>query len=217
MVKKITMDITFKKCKMIKNKKFIQYIIDEAVKRKLSKPIMGEEQQEENEATGAASAGGYSAPAFSMWSEDDVARSEYKKSEEYCDSCDRVKSKCVCKTGKKIEATEATTAGAGVGAYDAPGFQDVNMKGNTTKGKGTSWTKSQIPGGSFVEIDSKCKTFPYCNQGNTGAVKYRKPSGKRKNKKLTPMNEAILNVSLKTGLSVDEIKNIILTKINNNL
>lgn len=227
---------------MIQNRKFIQYIIDEAVKRKINKgnasnligkgkmkkpvgkltnmlPIMGEEQQEENEATGAASAGGYSGPAFSMWSEDDVAKSEYKRSEEYCDSCDRVKSKCVCNDtkGKKIEATEATTAGAGVGAYDAPGFQDVNMRGNTTKGKGSSWKKSQIPGGSFVDIDPKCNKFPYCNQGNTGAVRYRKSAPKNKKSKLSKMNEAILNVSLRTGLSVDEIKNIIMTKINDNL
>lgn len=221
---------------MIQNKKFIQYIIDEAVKRKLNKnnlsklvankkmnkpvaklPIMGEEKEEENEATGASSAGGFSGPAFSMWSEDDTARSEYKRSEEYCDSCDRAMSQCVCDKPKKVEATEATTAGAGVGAYDAPGFQDVNMKGNTLKGKGSSWKKSQIPGGSFVDINPKCKTFPYCNQGNTGAVRYKKTAPKNNKRKQSPMNEAILNVSKKTGLSVEQIKNIIITKINDNL
>lgn len=150
-------------------------------------------ENETKEATGASSAGGFSAPAFSMWSEDDEAKSEYKKSEPI-----------------EGEFTEATGSGS-VGAYDAPGFQDVNMKGNTLKGKGRSWKQTQIPGGSYVEIDKKCKTFPYCNQGNTGAVKYRKSKSK------SPLQEAIENVSLKTGLTVDEIKKIILSKTLGNL
>jgi hypothetical protein len=149
--------------------------------------------KETKEATGASSAGGFSSPAFSMWSEDDEAKGEYKRMDG--------------------EFKEATTSSS-VGAYDAPGFQDVNMKGNTLKGKGTSWTKTQLKGGAFVEIDPKCKTFPYCNQGNTGAVKYRKP---KKNIKKSPLSEAIDNVSIKTGLSVETIKKILLHKINSNL
>ena len=172
-------------------------------------------ESETKEATGAASAGGFSAPAFSMWSKDDEAKSEYKRpkvkevreDEEYCDSCDSVKSKCVCP--KKVEATEATDSSS-VGAYDFNSFQNVNMKGNTLKGKGRSWKKSQIPGGSFVNINPKCKTFPYCSQGNSKD----KPIRLTKN---SPLNEAIYNVSLRTGLSVNEIKNIILSKIDNHL
>lgn len=152
--------------------------------------------EEAKEATGAASAGNsISAPAFSMWSEDEEAKSEYKRME-----------------GEFTEATDSSS----MGAYDANSFEDINMKGSTLKGKGRSWKKSQIPGGSFVEVKEKCKTFPYCNQGNTGAVKYKK-SLQKENKKLSPMNEAILNVSLKTGLSVNQIKNIILSKIDDNL
>lgn len=147
-------------------------------------------ENETKEATGAASSGGFSAPAFSMWSEDDEAKSEYKRME-----------------GEFKEATSSS-----VGAYDAPGFQDVNMKGSTYRGKGRSWKKTQIPGGEFVDIDQKCKTFPYCNQGNTGAVKYRK-SLKKNIKKESPLSEAIHNVSLRTGLSEDQIKKIILSKL----
>lgn len=154
--------------------------------------------KEATEATGASSAGGFSGPAFSMWSDDEDAKSEYKKSEKV--------------EGEFTEATDSSS----IGAYDANSFQDIGMKGNTLKGKGRSWKKSQIPGGSFVEVKEKCKTFPYCNQGNTGAVKYKK-SLRKENKKLSPMNEAILNVSLKTGLSVNQIKNIILSKIDGNL
>ena len=190
------------------NKEYINSLITEALKKK---------KEESKEATGASSAGAFSGPAFSMFSKDDVARSEYKRpkvkevrEEEYCDDCDRVKSKCVCDETKKIEATEATGSSS-VGAYDAPGFQDVNMKGNTTKGQGSSWKKTQIPGGGFVNIDKKCKTFPYCSQGNSkdNPVKVSKTS--------SAMFEAIKNVSLKTGLSETEIKNIILSSLSGNL
>jgi hypothetical protein len=111
---------------------------------------------------------------------------------------------------KKIEATEDTGSGS-VGAYDAPGFQDVNMKGNTTKGQGSSWKKTQIPGGGFVHIDKKCKTFPYCSQGNSKDKPVTVSSSS------SAMFEAIRNVSLKTGLSETEIKNIILSSLSGNL
>jgi hypothetical protein len=172
--------------------------------------------KETKEATGTGGGYGFSTPTFSMWSEDETAKKEYKRSkntevkeEKYCDSCDRIKSKCVC---KKVESefTEATDSSS-VGPYDYNSFQDISMKGDTTKGKGRSWKQSQIPGGSFVEINPKCKTFPYCNQGNTGAVSYRKT------KKESKVNEAIENVSKKTGLTTQEIKNIILSSIGSNL
>jgi len=177
--------------------KYIDLLIKESLKKlaDIKTPKKRKKSEEPKEATGASSAGAFSAPAFSMWSGDDKAKSEYKKSEPV--------------EGEFTEATGASSAGA----YDVPGFQDVNMRGNTTKGKGTSWKKSQIPGGSFVEINKKCKTFPYCDQGNTGAVMYKKPSKGKK----SPMNEAIENVSIKTGLSVEKIKSIILNSIDRNL
>jgi len=165
------------------------------ITKKMIKNILKE--SETKEATGAASAGGFSAPAFSMWSEDEEAKEEYKRMEG--------------------EFKEATGSGS-VGAYDVPGFQDVNMRGNTLKGKGRSWKKTQVPGGSFVEIDKKCKTFPYCSQGDSKdkPVKTTKSLSKRK-KRSSPLSEAIENVSIKTGLSVEKIKSIILSKINDNL
>lgn len=153
-------------------------------------------ENETKEATGAASAGGFTGPAFSMWSEDDEAKAEYKRLEK-----------------EEGEFKEATSS-ASVGAYDTPGFQDVNMRGNTLKGKGRSWKKTQISGGSFVDINPKCKTFPYCNQGNTGAVRYRKSNNK---KRKSPLQEAIENVSLQTGLSVEKIKSLLISKLTGNL
>lgn len=192
---------------MIITKKYLDSLITEALKKK--------KEEEPKEATGASSAGAFTGPAFSMWSNDDKAKSEYKnpkvkevREEEYCDACDRVKSKCVC--GKKVEATEATGSSS-VGAYDVPGFQDVNMKGNTTKGKGSSWKKTQIPGGNFVSVKKECKTFPYCNQGDIKALNITK---KPKNEAMT---EAIKNVSIKTGLTEEEIKNILINHLGSNL
>ena len=167
------------------DKNYLDKLISEALKKKKEEP---------KEATGAASAGGYSAPAFSMWSEDDEAKSEYKTKKDI----------------EKIEATEATTS-ASVGAYDAPGFQDVNMKGNTTKGQGRSWKKTQIPGGKFVSVKKECKTFPYCNQGDIKALNISKKPKKN------AMYEAIKNVSLKTGLTEEEIKNILIDHLGSNL
>jgi hypothetical protein len=196
-----------KKCEMITNKKYIDFLISEALKKK--------KEEETKEATGTGGFG-YSAPAFSMWSNDDTAKSEYKRpkvkevreDEDYCDACDRVKSECVC--SKKVEATEGTSTSS-VGPYDANSFQDKNMKGNTTKGQGRSWKKAQIPGGQFVSVKKECKTFPYCNQGDIKALNIT--SKPKKNS----MNEAIKNVSLKTGLTEEEIKNILINYLGSNL
>lgn len=190
------------------DRNYLNQIILETLKKKK------EEETKEATMTGGY---GYSSPAFSMFANDDVARSEYKrpkakevKEEDYCDACDRVKSKCICDDTKKIEATEATTTSA-VGPYDANSFQNVNMKGNTTKGQGRSWKKSQIPGGEFVSIKDECKRFPYCNQGDINAIK------RSKKPKKNAMYEAIKNVSLKTGLSEEEIKNILINHLGDNL
>ena len=88
------------------DKDYLDRLISEALKKKKK------EEPKEATATGGL---GYSAPAFSMWSNDDKAKSEYKRpkvkevseEEEYCDDCDRVKSQCVCP--KKVEATEMTS------------------------------------------------------------------------------------------------------------
>ena len=98
----------------------------------------------------------------------------------------------------KVEAKEATSTSSS-GAYDAPGFEDVKMRGNHHRGSGRSYKKTQIPGGKFVEVKSKCKKFPYCNQG-IGAIKLY--GGKE-------LKEAITKVSKKMNISEDTIREII--------
>jgi hypothetical protein len=191
------------------DKKVLYKYISEALKKK--------KEEEPKEVTGTGGGYGYTTKAFSMWSDDEKAKSEYKRpkveevsEEEYCDACDRDKSQCVCP--KKVEAKEMTSTSS-TGVYDANSFQDINMKGNTKTGQGRSWNKTQIPGGAFVSVKEKCKTFPYCNQGDINALDIKKP---RRNRKKKNLQEAIENVSKKTGMGEEEIKLILLNLIANN-
>jgi hypothetical protein len=153
----------------------INRLIKEAVRSK----------KESKESTTTASSGSF-APKLSMWSEDEVAKSEYKR-----------------KKPIEGEFKEATSTSSN-SIYDANSFEDINMNGNKLKGSGRSWKKTQIPGGSYVEIDKKCKTFPYCSQGNS------KDKPVKLKKTPSPLQEAIKNVSNKVGLSEKEIKSIII-------
>ena len=109
------------------------------------------EKVESKEATGSGSAGGFLGPVGFNPQSDFVKRSFEE-------------------TPKKVETKEATGASS-AGAYDAPGFEDVKMKGNHERGSGRSYKKTQIPGGKFVQVKKKCKKFPYCNQGDIKALR----------------------------------------------
>ncbi|MEY4571624.1 MAG: Prochlorococcus phage [Bacteroidota bacterium] len=99
-------------------------------------------------------------------------------------------------TPKKIEANEATGSGSS-GSYVTPAAWAKSTKKKDWRGK----SKTQIPGGKFVTVKKKCKKFPYCNQGDIGALKFT-----NENKDLL---EIIKNVSQKQGISENMIKNII--------
>ena len=178
-----------------------------------SLPIMGEEGETKEQ--GAISAGGFSAPLFSTtkkemeedcWKgyEEKGMKKKGKKmvpncvkesKEEYCDSCDRVKSKCVCGETKKVEATEATGSGSS-GQYGTTAAWAKSTSKKDWRGK----SKTQIPGGKFVQVKKKCKKFPYCNQGDITALKlYENETVKM----------AIKNISEKHNVSENVIKSII--------
>jgi hypothetical protein len=140
--------------------------------------------KEETKEQGAVAAGGYSGPLFTKESK-----------EEYCDSCDRVKSKCVCNRPKKVETKEQTTT-ASSGQYSGP-----KMWAKSTKKK--DWgpsRKTQLPGGKFVQVKKKCKKFPYCNQGDINALKIFENEGLKK---------VITNISESYGLTENYVRNII--------
>jgi hypothetical protein len=136
-------------------------------------------KKEAIEATGAASAGAYSAPLFSQ--------SEPEKSPE------AAKVKVVKEELMGGETTEATSAGSS-GQYSTPGWVAPNKK--QWRGR----AKTQIPGGKFVTIKKKCQTFPYCNQGDINALKLSE------NK---IVKDSITNVANKFGLTEDIIKSIL--------
>jgi hypothetical protein len=98
-------------------------------------------EDETTEAMGAGSAGGYSQPLFSI---------KKKEVEEIT----------------KVEATEATGT-ASSGSYVTPSAWAKSTSKKDWRGK----SKTQIPGGKFVQVKKKCKKFPYCNQGDMGALK----------------------------------------------
>lgn len=180
------------------NKKYINFLIGESLKK-------NKEESKEATSTGGF---GYSSPAFSLFSKDEVTKNEYKRSPikivregGLCDSCGEFDNDCICP--KKTEATEATDSSS-VGMYDTNSFEDINMKSNTTKGRGRSWKKPQIKGGNFVSVKKKCKTFPYCNQGDINSLNISKTA---------IIDEAIRNVSFKINLSEDQIKKIILSSL----
>ena len=94
---------------------------------------------------------------------------------------------------EKVEATESTTS---VGAYESPAAWAKSTGKKDWRGK----SKTQIPGGAFVTVKKKCKSFPYCNQGDIKSLKIYE----RKEVK-----DAIQNVSKKLNISETVIKAII--------
>ena len=151
----------------------------------LSKIIntIGEDDCEEcdgetKETTSAGSAGGYSAPLFSVTKKD-------------------------IQNVKKVEAKEMTSSSSS-GMYDAPGFEDVNMRGNHPKGSGKTHKKTLIPGGKFVEVKSKCKKFPYCNQGDINALNIHNEN---------TIKKVLKNLSEKYQLTENEIKSILVYEL----
>jgi hypothetical protein len=104
---------------------------------------------------------------------------------------------------KKTETKEATGASS-AGQYSGPAFGAKSMSPKHWRGR----AKTQIPGGAFVQVKKKCKTFPYCNQGDINAVELsRNPVVKKKKKKLAEQY----------GVSEELIMQIIINELYKNL
>lgn len=104
---------------------------------------------------------------------------------------------------KKVETKEASSSGGGVGGYETPKMWAKSTSKKDWRGK----SKTQIPGGKFVQVKKKCKRFPYCNQGNTGALNFYESEN---------IKTVIKNVSHKYGLTENEIREIISREIKTN-
>jgi hypothetical protein len=115
---------------------------------------------------------------------------------------------------KKIEATEATTS-ASAGVYDAPigGGRKDPLQIDTPKSvysklrsvKDKNFPRYGGPEGKFVKIKDKCKTFPYCNQGDIKALEFFENE---------IVKEAINNISKRYKIDENYIKGVILENTN---
>jgi hypothetical protein len=135
---------------------------------------------ETKEATGSGSSGGYVAPLFpNLESMSEACWKGYRriggkmKNGKMVPNCVPIKEDIgpeieflTIFNENKVETKEATTSGS-VGAYEVPGAWAKSMRKKDWGGK----KKTQIPGGKFVQIKKKCLKYPYCNQGDIGAIK----------------------------------------------
>ncbi len=101
---------------------------------------------------------------------------------------------------KKIEATEATST-ASSGQYTTNKVWAKSLSKKDWRGK----SRTQIPGGKFVQVKKKCKRFPYCNQGDIKALNIFENE---------TLKNTIKNISDRYGIHEDIIKDIIITEMN---
>ena len=144
-------------------------------------------KEETKETTGAASAGGYSAPLFS--------------SEPNLDSTSATTNnvKTVREQTEKVETKEATSSSSS-GQYNQPAVWAKSLSKKNWKGASTKW----MPGAKRVQVKEKCKKFPYCNQGDIRALKIFENDS---------VQNAIDSVSSNYKLDKDFISEIIFNEI----
>jgi hypothetical protein len=154
----------------------------------------GKHKKETKEATGSGSAGGFLGPVGFNPKSDFVKKS-------FNETPKKVKT-----NGNdnitKVETKEATGSGS-AGSYVTPAAWAKSTKKKDWRGK----SKTQIPGGKFVQVKKKCKTFPYCNQGDINALKIFENES---------MKKVIQKISEEKNISEDVIKNIIIFELYSN-
>jgi hypothetical protein len=186
---------------------------------KLKNEIPEGEKEETKEATGTASAGAYVGPLFGPMKKERPAKKKQIKggpvNEEDVEGIFDKVFNAMKKDDepKKVETKEATTS-ASVGAYDAPfgGPKKDPLKLSNPKTvekelrsvKDKKFPKFGGPDGKYVRIKDKCKKFPYCNQGDIGALEFFEQD---------TIKEAIENIALKTTFPINAIKSIILHEL----
>lgn len=152
--------------------------------------------------TDSSSSGAYSAPLFGK-------SSTIKRPISHIPNMD---------LNEEEEVGEATMSSSS-GAFDVPAFgkttkggrkNPLKIDGKSSEYKGRAVKDKNFPkwGGPdsvFVKVKEKCKKFPYCNQGNTGAIEFIKEDQE--------IQEAITYVSKKYGISHQEVENIVLNEI----
>jgi hypothetical protein len=99
-------------------------------------------------------------------------------------------------TPKKVETKEATGSGSS-GSYESPAAWAKSTSKKDWRGK----SKTLFPGGQFVQVKKKCKTFPYCNQGDIKALNLTNESN---------IDKIITKLSKKYNVTENYIKKLII-------
>ena len=99
-------------------------------------------------------------------------------------------------TPSKGEFKEGASS-ASSGSYETPAAWAKSTSKKDWRGK----SKTLFPGGKFVQVKKKCKTFPYCNQGDINALNLTNES---------KISSVITKLSEKYNISEDYIKKLIL-------
>ena len=159
-------------------------------------------KKEDVKETGADSSGSFSGPAFS--GDGDVIKRKISKIPNF--------------EPKEQELGEVTDSSSS-GAFDVPAFgkstsggrrdplkidgPDSIYKGRAVKDK--NFPKWGGPDSVFVKVKEKCKKYPYCNQGNTGAIEFVHED--------VELQKTIKEISKKYGIPHQEVENIVLNEI----
>ena len=151
-------------------------------------------KSEEKESTGSASSGGYSQPLFTT--KRDIVRGvkTVREQLEMGETTEEGNDDVV-----KKETKEATSSSSS-GQYNQPSMWAKSMSKKNFRG----YSKTQLPGGKFVQVKEKCKKFPYCNQGDIKALKIFENES---------VQNAIDSVSSSYGVDKEYISEIVYQKI----
>ena len=114
---------------------------------------------------------------------------------------DKVKKKR--KNPLKIDNAESTRGGASI-----TGSSTKDMI-STKKG----FPKFGGPEGKFVEIDNKCKTFPYCDQGASSDKAFKGRTNPIKLKEIIELRKTIQEVSQKHQIPIDEVTEMVVDRL----
>jgi hypothetical protein len=177
-------------------------LIGKGINPKLWVVDMTKKKAEEVKETGADSSGSFEGSAFG--GDGDVIKRKISKIPNF--------------EPNEQELGEVTDSSSS-GAFDVPAFgkstsggrkdplkidgPDSIYKGRAVKDK--NFPKWGGPDSVFVKVKEKCKKFPYCNQGNTGAIEYVNEDKE--------IQQIINEISKTYGLPRKQVENIVLNEI----
>jgi len=177
-------------------------LIGKGINPKLWVVDMTKKKAEEVKETGADSSGSFEGSAFG--GDGDVIKRKISKIPNF--------------EPNEQELGEVTDSSSS-GAFDVPAFgkstsggrkdplkidgPDSIYKGRAVKDK--NFPKWGGPDSVFVKVKEKCKKYPYCNQGNTGASEYVNEDKE--------IQQIINEISKTYGLPRKQVENIVLNEI----